>query len=77
MYYNKTFLRPMYTFASECLVFEGKNKPLLLENASNLTHEFLYENSHTKTHLLNLMHFQVEIVHFFLKNEALRHESVK
>ena len=25
--------------------FEGKNEPFILKNASNLTHEFLYENS--------------------------------
>ena len=31
---------------------------------------------HTKTHVLNLMHFQEVIVIFFLKNEALRSKSV-
>ena len=28
------------TFASPRLVFEEKNEPVLLENTSNLTHEF-------------------------------------
>ena len=32
------------TFPSQRLVFEGKNEPFLLENASNLTHEFLFDN---------------------------------
>ena len=30
-----------------------------------------------KIHVSNLIHFQGEIVHFSLKNEALRSESVK
>ena len=29
-----------------------------------------------KTHVLNLMYFQGELFHFFLKNKALRSESV-
>ena len=36
--------RYITTFASQRRVFEGKNEAFLLENASNLTHEFLYEN---------------------------------
>ena len=32
------------TFASHRLVFEEKNEPFILENASNLTHEGLYDN---------------------------------
>ena len=32
------------TFASQRFILEGKNEPFLLENASNLTHEFLQEN---------------------------------
>ena len=32
------------TFASQRLVFEEKNTPFLLESASKLTHEFLYDN---------------------------------
>ena len=32
------------TFTSQRLVSEEKNEPFLLENASNLTHEFLYNN---------------------------------
>ena len=30
------------TFVSQWFIFEEKNKPFLLEKASNLTHEFLY-----------------------------------
>ena len=49
------------------IVFEGKNEPFILENASNLTHKFLYDNFNKKIFLLtlsykmyvsNLMHFQ-------------------
>ena len=32
------------TLLSQRFVFEGKTEPFLLENASNLTHEFLYDN---------------------------------
>ena len=32
------------TFASQRLLFEDKNEQFLLENASNLTHDFLYDN---------------------------------
>ena len=31
------------TFVSHDLVFEEKNEPFLFENASNLTHEFLFD----------------------------------
>ena len=31
-------------FASQRLVFQENNEPFLLENASNLKHEFLYDN---------------------------------
>ena len=31
-------------FAFQSFVFEGENKPFILENASSLTHEFLYDN---------------------------------
>ena len=41
------------TFASQCLVCEEKNEPFLLENASNLTHEFF------------MTIFQGEMIHFF------------
>ena len=47
---------------------------------TNLTRnlsKFSCQNCHTKTHVTNLMHFQGEMVHCFLKNEALRGESVK
>ena len=37
------------TFASQPLVFEGKNELSILENVSNLTHEFLYDNFNKKT----------------------------
>ena len=36
------------TFASQRFVFEGKNEVFLLENTSNLTHEFLYDNFNKK-----------------------------
>ena len=36
------------TFASQRPVFEGKNEPFLLENASNLTHEISYDNFNKK-----------------------------
>ena len=49
------------TFASQHLVFEGKNEPFLLEITSNLTQKklakFSWEKYHTKTHVLYLMHF--------------------
>ena len=67
-----------------------KNDPHLLENASNLTLEVLYNNfnkkillnilaksCHTKTPVSQLTYFHGEMVHFFLKNEALSSESVK
>ena len=76
------------TFASQCLVFEKKNELFFLERSSNLTREFLYDNIN-KIILLNflviiviqkivsnLMHFQGEMIYFFLKNKALRSESV-
>ena len=40
------------TFAFQRLVFEGKNGIFILENASNLTHEFLYDIFNNKI-LLN------------------------
>ena len=78
------------TFASQPLVFEEKNEPFILENASNLTHKFLYDNFSKKI----LLNFLVKIIIkklmsqiccifknkwfiFFLQNEALRSESVK
>ena len=36
------------TFASQRHVFDEKNEPFLLENASNLTHEFLYDKFNKK-----------------------------
>ena len=36
------------TFAFQRLVFEEKNEPFILENASNLTHEILYDNFNKK-----------------------------
>ena len=32
------------TFASQRLIFHEKNEPFLLENVSNLTYQFLYDN---------------------------------
>ena len=64
------------TFASQRLVFEEKNEPFLYENASSLTHDFLYDNFNNKIFLLkllykihvsNLMHIQF----FFFLKEAL------
>ena len=43
---------------------------------TKFTKIFLLKLSY-KTHVLNLMLFQGEMVNFFLKNEALRRESVK
>ena len=40
----KKIWKYIITFASQRLVFEEKNKQLLLENSSNLSHEFLYNN---------------------------------
>ena len=42
------------TLASQCLVFEKENKPFFFENASNLTHEFLYDNFNKKILLSSL-----------------------
>ena len=38
--------------ASRRLVFQGNNESFLLKNASNLTHEFVYDNFNKKI-LLN------------------------
>ena len=36
---------PFNTFASQRLIFEGKNEPFIFENGSNLTHDnFKQEN---------------------------------
>ena len=37
------------TFTFQRHVFEEKNELFLLESASNLTHEFLYDNFNRKT----------------------------
>ena len=37
------------TFASKRLVFEGKNESFRFENASNLTHDLLYNNLNKKS----------------------------
>ena len=65
------------------------NKPFLLENASNLTHEFLYDNFNKKI-LLNFLvkivitklmckfdAFSRKRVNFSLKKRGSRNESVK
>ena len=76
-------------FASQHLVFEKKNEPFLLENAPNLTHEFLYDNFNKKI-LINffvktiiqklmcqiLFIFKEKWFIFFFKNKALRSEIV-
>ena len=43
------------TFASQRLVFEENNEPFLLENASNLTNEFLYDKKIFKTFLAEIV----------------------
>ena len=77
------------TFTSQSLIFEEKNEPFHLEKASNLTHEFLYDNLNKKI----LLNFLVKVVIqklmcqilcifkekwfiFFPRNEALRSKSV-
>ena len=50
-------------FASQRLVFKGKIKLFLFENASNLPHEFLYDNFNKKS----LLNFLVKIVKQKLK----------
>ena len=55
-----------------------KKEPFLVENLSNLTLEFLYDNFKKKVLLnfvvkiiiKNLMHFQGEIVHFFPQKQS-------
>ena len=68
-------------FHSQRLILKGKNEPFRLENISNLTQGFVCmtiltrkfcQNYHIKTHGSNLMHFQGEIINFFLKNDTLR-----
>ena len=47
IYINK--LKPfLNSFASQHLVFEEKIEPFLLENGSNQTHDFLYDNFNKK-----------------------------
>ena len=38
------------TFVSQRFIFDGKNGQFLLENASSLTHEFLYDNFNKKNY---------------------------
>ena len=45
---HKLLIYIFNTFASQRLVFEQNNEPFLLENASNLTNEFLYDNFNKK-----------------------------
>ena len=45
------------TFAPQCLIFEEKNEPFFIKKASNLTHEFLYDNFNKKI-LLNKLNFE-------------------
>ena len=65
--------------------FWAENKPFHLENAAIFTHEFLYDNFNNlrklskicpKIFVSNLMHFMKNWFLFFLKNEALRSESL-
>ena len=57
------------TFASQRFIFKEKNKPFLLQNASNLTHDF-YMTIVKK----NLLNFLVKTV---IKNKAQGSENVK
>ena len=47
-------------FAFQHLVFEGKNESPLLENASSLTHEFLYDNFKKKILLNSLVKIVIQ-----------------
>ena len=40
---------PLSLLSAQRFVFEEKNEPFLFENASNLTHEFLYDNFNKKS----------------------------
>ena len=58
-----TFLLKIWvnnTFASQLLVFERKNEQFFLENASNLTQEFLYDNFNKKILLSFLVKFVIQ-----------------
>ena len=88
LYHFKLFFN---TSASQCIVFEEKMNHFFLKMhkiwhmsfcMTILTKKcnkiFLLKLSYKKkTHVLNFMHFQEEMVHFFLKNKALRSEGVK
>ena len=66
--------------------FKKKSKPFLLENSSNLTHEFLYDNFLKKSFLIKIIIkklmceilciFKEKLFIIFLKNQVLRSESV-
>ena len=45
---NSYYKNIINTFASQYFAFEENNEPFLLENASNLTHEFLQDNFNKK-----------------------------
>ena len=64
------------TFASQLHFFDEPINYFTLKMHKIWRMSFFW-NSYTKTHVSNLMHFQEEMVHFFLKNEALRSGSVK
>ena len=66
-------LRTLSTFASQCLVFDQKNELFPLENASNLTPGFLYDNFNQKI----LVNFLVKIVikNSFVKIDAFSEEN--
>ena len=52
---------------------KGKHEPFRLEIPSNLPHEFLYLNCHTKTNVSSLINFQDEMVHLlFLQKTELK-----
>ena len=77
---------PCITFSLLSASFlKEKKEPYLLENVSNLTHEFLYENLNKKI-LINflveifiqklMMHFQGEMVQFFHQKRDTENESL-
>ena len=80
----------MLTLSLLSASFLSKKNPFLLENASNLAHEFVYDNLNKKifvnfpvklSYKNSCIKFDVfskrNISFFLLKNEALRSESVK
>ena len=53
------------TFASHCLIFEGRMNHFSLKILQNFLVKIVI-----KTHVLNLIHFQGELVHIFLPEQG-------